>query len=247
MFKGIFKKINGWYGKLFLADVYSYYRHSLPVRVMHWLNAAFLIIMLMTGLNIFNAHPALYIGETSYSSYISGFVFPSWITIPGHRWLAMARRWHFFFAWLLVLNGLIFAGYAAISRHLRKDLVPTKQDLNTIGKSVIDHFHLKRATGEVSKNYNVLQKLVYLFVVFFLVPMAILTGLGMSPAMNSLYPSWFSSVIGRQSVRTIHFIIAASLVLFLIVHVFEIIVNGFWNNVSSMITGYFRIKQEREK
>jgi len=286
MFKRVIEKINGLYGRLFPADGFSYYRHSAPVRVMHWLNVLFIIIMLMSGLNIFNAHPALYLGESSYSGrspvfktgtgendkgeisgylYLFGikfnttvlsgdsqkraarFEFPSWITIPGHRWLAMARRWHFFFAWLLVLNGLTFVIYSAISRHLQKELVPTKQDLKTIGKSVIDHLHFKHAAGEESKNYNVLQKLAYLSVIFILVPMAILAGLGMSPAMNSLYPSWFSSIAGRQTVRTLHFIIAASLVLFVFIHIFEIIINGFRNNVHSMITGYFRVKQEKEK
>ena len=54
--------------------------------------------------------------------------FPSWIIIPSYQWLAMARHWHFFIAWLFVLNGLTFVTYSILSRHLRCDLVPTKQD-----------------------------------------------------------------------------------------------------------------------
>ncbi len=69
----ISEKICGWPGKTFkrLSSAFSYgspyYRHSLPVRIMHWMNAAFLATLLMSGLNIFNAHPALYLGKSSYS------------------------------------------------------------------------------------------------------------------------------------------------------------------------------------
>ncbi|WP_298266792.1 cytochrome b/b6 domain-containing protein [Geobacter sp.] len=263
-----------------------YYRHTLPVRLMHWINVIVLVILLMSGLNIFNAHSALYWGEQSYRGVppflvlgskvdeegevsgitrifghdfdTTGFLgvsrdaegdmgergFPSWLTIPATRWLAMARRWHFFFAWLLVLNGVCFVGYSLASRHLHRDILPTRKDLHSIGASVVDHLRFRRPKGEAARHYNVLQKLAYLSVVFLLLPLVILMGFGMSPALDALVPGWVGIFGGRQSVRTIHFIVAWALVLFTIIHVFQVIVNGFWNNLRSMITGYFRVEPE---
>lgn len=267
---------------------YPYYRHSRPVRIMHWCNVLFLYILLLSGLNIFEAHQALYWGKSSYQGAppvfaigaredkggelsgtarvfghefdTTGFLgvskgpdgepavraFPSWLTIPDSRWLAMARRWHLFFAWMLVLNGVAFVAYAIFGRHLRRDLLPTRPDLRSIGRSIMDHVRFRHPSGEAAKEYNVLQKLAYLAVIFFLFPLMILMGLGMSPALDALYPGWVDAFFGRQSIRTIHFIVAWVLVLFVAIHVFEVIITGFWNNVRSMITGYYRIKPERE-
>lgn len=265
-----------------------YYRHSLPVRIMHWINVILLAILLMSGLNIFNAHPALYWGEQSYAGIppflelrgretdegevygvtrifghefnTTGFLgasenlsgetaargFPSWLTVPGMQWLAMGRRWHFFFAWLLVLNGIGFVGYSIASGHVRRDLFPTRRDWRSTGKTIVDHLCFRRPRGEAARYYNVLQKLAYLSVIFLLVPLVILMGLGMSPALDALLPGWVDIFGGRQSVRTIHFFVAWGLVLFTLVHVFQVIVHGFWNNLRSMITGNFRIESEAD-
>ena len=253
LMKRIKKTIDGSLRKLWKTlsrpapSGYPYYRYSLPLRVMHWSNAVFVAVLLMSGLNIFNAHPALYCGKSSYSGVppilaIRGF--PYWLTIPGLQWLAMARRWHFFFAWLLVVSGIAFVTYSILSRHLHRDLVPTMQDWRSIGRSILDHLRFRHATGEAAKHYNVLQKFAYLAVIFFLLPLMILMGLGMSPALDALSPGWVDIFFGRQSIRTIHFVVAWALVLFVIVHVFEVIVTGFWNNLRSMITGYYRVGPE---
>ena len=172
--------------------------------------------------------------------------FPSWLTIPRHLWLAMARRWHFFFAWLLVINGFIFVVYSILSRHLPNDLLPTKRDWRSIGKSIADHMRLRHSTGEAVRHYNVLQKIAYLGVIFFLLPLMILMGFGMSPALDALFPGWVDIFFGRQSIRTIHFVVACTLVLFVGIHVFEVVVTSFWNNLRSMITGYYRITSETD-
>ena len=257
---------------------------------MHWCNVVFLATLLMSGLNIFNAHPALYWGKSSYSGVpaileirgqdndddaeeISGVTrifghefnttgvlgasrnsageltergFPSWLTLPDSQWLSMARRWHFFFAWLFFVNGIAFVTYSLVSGHLRRDLLPTKQDLRSIGRTIIHHLRFQYPKGEAAKNYNVLQKGAYLAVIFVLLPLMILMGLGMSPAMDATYPGWVDLFSGRQSVRTIHFIVAWALVLFVMIHVFMVIVSGFWNNVRSMISGCYRIKSEAD-
>ena len=225
---------------------YLYYRHTLPVRIAHWVSAAALAILLMSGLNIFTAHPALYWGKSSYTGQgpvlqIAARDIPRWIMLPESRWLAMARRWHFFFAWVLVINGAFYLGYSVASRHLARDLAPTRDDWRSIGRSVRDHLRLRHPTGEAARRYNVLQKLAYLGVIFLLGPLIVLTGLAMSPWLDSAIPGWVDLLGGRQSARTIHFLAAGLLLVFVLVHVFEVIVGGFWNHLRSMISGRYRI------
>jgi thiosulfate reductase cytochrome b subunit len=262
-----------------------YRRHALPVRIMHWINVVALALMFMSGLQIFNAHPALYWGASSYAgrpawleigarqdgqgrmtgytrvlgreftttgilglstddgrAYAQGF--PAWLTVPSHQWLSMARSWHFFFAWIFLINGLCYVLYAIGSRHLARDLWPTRLDIRGIGASIVDHLRLRHPTGEAAKRYNVLQKFAYLGVIFVLLPLVILMGFGMSPRLDTLFGGWVDWFGGRQSVRSLHFIIAWLLVAFVLVHVFEVIVTGLWNNVRSMITGRYRVPQE---
>jgi thiosulfate reductase cytochrome b subunit len=263
-----------------------YYRHSLPVRIMHWLIVLSLPILLMSGLNIFNANSELYWGKSSYTGAppllalqsregddgkITGVTrifghefdttgilgasknqegelksrgFPSWMTLPGVQWLAMARRWHLFFAWALAITSTCYVSYSVIGRHLRRDLLPDEKDWRSIGKTFKDHLLLRHPTGEAAKEYNVLQKLAYLSVVFVLIPLVILNGLGMSPGMDALLPGWVDFFGGRQSMRTIHFLVSCALVAFTAVHLFQVIVTGFWNNLRSMITGKYRIPAE---
>jgi thiosulfate reductase cytochrome b subunit len=263
-----------------------YYRHTLPVRLMHWINVVALTILLLSGLNIFSAHPALYWGKSSYTGrgpiFMIGAredangdpvgitrifrhdfvttgllgastgqggdlvpsVFPSWLTIPSSYDLAMARHWHFFFAWVFVLNGLCYITYALASRHLARDLAPTAADWRSIGSSIVDHLRFRHPTGEAARRYNVLQKLAYLAVIFILLPLAILMGWALSPRLDTLFTGWVDLFGGRQSARTIHFIVAWLLVAFVLIHVLEVIVSGLWNHLRSMITGRFRVDVE---
>ncbi|MEP7181932.1 MAG: cytochrome b/b6 domain-containing protein [Betaproteobacteria bacterium] len=263
-----------------------HYRHTLPVRLMHWINVVALTIMFMSGLSIFNAHPALYWGKSSYTGRppiveIRGLQagngelrgvtrvfghefdttgvlgvsadragnpavrgFPWWLTIPDNQWLSMARTWHFFFAWIFVLNGLAYIAWTVGSRHLARDLAPDKNDLRSIGQSIRDHLRLRHPAGEAAKRYNVLQKIAYLKVIFVLLPLAILMGFAMSPWANAIWPGWIDIVGGRQSARTIHFVVAWLLVAFVFIHLFALIVAGPWNHLRSMITGRYRVPTE---
>jgi thiosulfate reductase cytochrome b subunit len=172
--------------------------------------------------------------------------FPSWITIPGPKWLAMARQWHFFFAWLFVINGLCYVTYSLFSKHLQRDLLTTKSDRASIWQSIKDHARFKHPSGEAAIPYNVLQKFAYLSVIFILLPLVILMGFAMSPFLDSLIPGWVDIFGGRQTARTIHFIVAWLLVTFVFIHVFEVIITGVWNNLRSMITGQYQIKTHIE-
>ena len=263
------------------------YRHSATVRITHWVNALVLLVLLMSGLQIFNAHPALYLGSKSdFASPIlamgavekgetlegvttifgyaipttgvfglsgdadSGYDsrgFPWWATLPGHRDLAMGRRWHFFFAWLFLFNGLAYLLWSLGSGHLRRDLAPTRKELAHIGASIREHARLKFPKGDEAKRYNVLQKLAYLGVALVLLPLMLLSGLAMSPAMDAAFPFLIDMLGGRQTARTIHFISATGIVLFVVVHLVMVLLSGVWNNLRSMITGRYAIEPAEEK
>ncbi|MEO8508835.1 MAG: cytochrome b/b6 domain-containing protein [Betaproteobacteria bacterium] len=131
------------------------------------------------------------------------------------------------------------------SRHLARDLAPSREDWKGIGESIRDHLRFRHPMGEASKRYNVLQKLAYLVVIFVMLPLIILMGFGLSPWLNSLAAGWVDVVGGRQSARSIHFIVAWLLVGFVAIHVFEVIISGLWNNLRSMITGRYRVVPEK--
>ncbi len=228
------------------------YRHPLAVRLTHWVNAVCLLVLLMSGLQILNAHPALYWGEASpfdhpFLSFGSGDApaFPAWITLPGWQDLASGRRWHFFFAWLFVLNGFLYLAYALLSRRVSRVLAPNREQLRHIGRSLIDHLRLRFPHGEAARRYNVLQKLSYLAVLFGLLPLMLLTGLTMSPGMDARLHFLTALFGGRQSARTLHFFTASALVLFFVIHIAAVVAAGPLNETRSMLTGWFVIKPER--
>jgi thiosulfate reductase cytochrome b subunit len=248
--------------------------------VTHWTNVVCLLILLMSGLQIFNAHPALYWGQASAFNYpvfavsttnsdgagirgvtqvfghtfdTTGFLgastgaggriqeraFPTWLTLPSYQDLATGRRWHFFFAWLLIFNGAMYLLDSLVSGHLRRDLLPTRPQLTNIRHTIREHLLLRFPRGPEARQYNVLQKLAYLAVALVLVPLMVLTGLTMSPGMDAAIPELLTLFGGRQSARTIHFLVASGLVLFVIVHVAMVLLSGAWNNLRSMITGSY--------
>jgi len=168
---------------------------------------------------------------------------PEWLTIPSYQDLADARHWHFLFAWVLVLNGLAYLIYSLWARHLQRDIWPTRADIRAIPRSILDHLKLKHPTGDAARRYNVLQKLAYLGVII-LITLMMLTGLTMSPGFNAFFP-WLLDVFGgRQSARSIHFICASLIVVFVIVHLVEVLLAGPINEIRSMLTGDYRIPQD---
>ncbi len=168
--------------------------------------------------------------------------FPRWITLPGVQDLSGGRRWHFFFAWAFVINGAIYLLYSLLSRHVARDLLPRAGEWGAIPHAIAEHARLRFPRGEEARHYNILQKLTYLIVIFILLPAMVLAGLAMSPGMDAGYPFLLDLFGGRQSARTVHFIIAWLLVLFVAVHILMVILSGFFNNMRSMITGRYAIE-----
>jgi thiosulfate reductase cytochrome b subunit len=262
------------------------YRHTLLVRVTHWVNALCFALLLMSGLQIFNAYPALNWGERSdfdkpilaltatqdsdgsvkgvtkifglsltttgvlgasrdESGQIVERGFPACITLPSYQDLATGRRWHFFFAWLLALNGAVYLANLFARRHL-EDFLPSGRELAAIPKSIFEHLRLRFPKGDEALHYNVLQKLAYLSVMIAL-PILVLAGLTMSPGVDAAFPWLLDLFGGRQSARTIHFFAAFYLVGFVFVHIVMVLISGFLNNMVSMITGRYAIEEDRHE
>ena len=181
--------------------------------------------------------------------HIQTRAFPHWATIPGSYSLAGARRWHFLFAWVLVLGGTAYVIASLINRHFSKDLKPSRTELQPrhLWQDVKDHARLRLPTGDAAGRYNPLQKLAYIGVIFFLIPMMILTGLAMSPAFNATFPQLLFVFGGRQSARSIHFLCAMGLLAFIIVHLAMVVLAGPVNEIRSMTTGWFRTPPEKQR
>jgi thiosulfate reductase cytochrome b subunit len=258
-------------------------RHSLLVRLTHWLNAFFFALLLMSGAQIFNAHPRLHwgqfgadadpawlaiesvhdaagwhgrlrlgplrvettglLGASREAGALAPRAFPAWLTLPSYQELAVGRRWHFFFAWLFAINGAVYLLGGLVSRHFRRDLLPTRAELAPahLRQEIADHARLRFPRGEAARRYNVLQKLSYLAVGLGLLPLMVLTGLTMSPGMDAAVPLLLDLFGGRASARSLHFICASLLVAFVVVHLVMVLVSGVWNNLRSMVTGRYAI------
>ncbi len=194
-------------------------RHAAWVRVTHWIAALAILLLLFTGGEIIVSHPRFYWGENGNPNTPSLFDIP----IPASRpWVntgygyvlpdqnGWSRSLHFQAAWAIVITGLLYLLWGFRSRHFR---------------------HHQPAT------YNKLQRNTYMFVVFVLAPIALWTGLAMSPALVATFPFLVTSLGGHQTARTIHFFVSLALLTFFIGHVVMVIRTGFKNQMRAMITG----------
>ncbi len=218
------------------------YRHPPLVRVSHWLNVTAVVILIMSGLNILLAHPHLDWGQTTrfgQGHWLDIPPIPNWLLIPQGRNLAEARHWHFFFAWVFVINGLIYLAYGFITRRFGKKLWPTKTDLAGFWPSVKEHARFHFPKDEEARTYNVIQKLTYVAMILVVLPMMLITGLSMSPGFNAVGGFLLDIMGGRQSARTLHFLSGAMIVGFIVIHVGLVFWTGFVNNMRAMITGWF--------
>jgi thiosulfate reductase cytochrome b subunit len=230
-------------------------RHSILVRVTHWLTVVSFLALLVTGLEIVISHPRFYWGETGNVNMQPAFTIPipsSRDTVPtGYSYVmpdqnGWSRYLHFEAAWVLVFTGMVYCVTSMLNGHFRRDLVPESGQrslsahLNRLGQ------YLRRAPAGANEtgSYNVLQRTTYLLVIFGLFPLVILTGLALSPSFNAAFPFVVNTIGGRQSARTLHFFLTWALVLFFFVHVMMIAVSGFLQRMRGMIMG--RSKAARE-
>ncbi|MBB3695109.1 cytochrome b/b6 domain-containing protein [Sphingomonas sp. BK580] len=223
-------------------------RHRLATRLWHWLNAVAVIVLIGSGLGISNAHPRLYWGRYGANfdhAWAQLPRFPAWLTIPANYNLAISRRWHLFFALVLAFSLLGYMIVSLINRHFQRDLRLRRRDLAPahIAADVRAHLDLRFHDPEAPGEYNVLQKLSYVAVIFVLLPLVILTGLALSPGMDAAWPWLLELFGGRQSARSLHFLAMAGLALFTVVHLTLVILAGIGNELRSMITGWWRVPE----
>ena len=162
--------------------------------------------------------------------------FPAALTIPSNQSLATGRVIHFFFAWVLVITLTVWLVASALNGHLRQ-LIPTLADLRGLPRDIADHARLR---FHHTARYNVLQKLAYASVLFVALPLMIATGLTMSPGFNAAAPWLLDLFGGRQTARTIHFLIMVGLFGFFVVHMVMILAAGPFNEIRSIVTGWYR-------
>lgn len=255
-------------------------RHRLSTRLWHWINAASLIVLFMSGLTISNAHRYLYWGDVGSSpeeAWISVVRFPDWMTIPGRYDLASARDWHSLaswpFAWgllafwLCILINRHFVRHIALHRsewhpaviwraakaHLKGDFTYGKSDRDAGDEETGDGGGDKAAgeggtgkgrTGESSasesgeaRKYGLIQRLSYGAILGIALPGMVITGLAISPGIEPAAPWLIEALGGRQSARSLHFILAFTLAGFLAVHVVMVGLTGPVRQIKDMILG----------
>jgi Ni/Fe-hydrogenase b-type cytochrome subunit len=226
------------------------YRHRIATRLWHWTNAVTIFIMIGSGLTISNAHPHLYWGNYGANPdhpWLNLPRWPGWLTIPASYNLAIARRWHLLFALVLGFGLLLFMIASLINRHFQRDLRVRVGDLTprALWHDLKEHLALRFHDPENPAAYNIFQKLAYVAVIFLLIPAMILSGLTLSPALDVAWPWLLDLMGGRASARSVHFIAASGIVLFIIVHLALVLLAGPINEIRSMITGRWRVPEER--
>lgn len=187
--------------------------HPLILRVLHWINAFAVFVMILSGWRIYNASP------------LYPFEFPVGFTLGG--WLAGALAWHFAAMWLLAANLLAYLAYGLFSGHFRARLLPLRP-----GAIWDDFREVFAGRGHLPGRYNAAQRAVYVLVILIIV-VAILSGLAIWKPVQ--LQELTALMGGFEAARRVHFLTMAALVFFIIVHVsFAFGVSGV---LRPMITG----------
>ena|SRR5579863_8466543 len=211
-------------------------RHSALVRLTHWINTVGFLALLVSGVAILLAQPALFWGETGF---ISG---PSLLHLPlaqNEHQSGWGRSLHFLAAWIFVLNGGFYFIFGLLTSHFRRSLFPARSQFSrrAIHQTLWNQLRLEKPGDAELNAYNFLQRVAYLAVIFLLSPLVIVSGLAMSPAIAAVFPAFVETFGGYQSARTIHFFVMILLVLFLVIHVAMVSLPGFRRRMRAMITG----------
>jgi len=188
------------------------FRHPFLIRLTHWINVLCLLILIISGFQIYT----------------------------GRQWL-FGRWHHFFFAWIFSLNGLVYVAYSLVSGHLLRNLLPGRADFRKIGSTLRETLLFRHPKGEEATRYNVLQKIAYTGVVFGLGPLILLTGLASSARGEAVFPFLHDLFGTRKRAQSIHFNLTILFIAYTLLHLFMVILTGFRNNVRSMLTGWYRV------
>ncbi|WP_345270193.1 cytochrome b/b6 domain-containing protein [Nibrella viscosa] len=238
--------------------------HATWVKILHWVVTGSFLALAFSGVVILMCHPRLYWGEVGNDLTPALFELPisrnyqhgGWTTsMPFFRQAGSpvsadrtydifnqngwGRSLHFLSAWFLVVAGLVYLLMGIYTGHFRKHLWPQSGELTgaAFWRDVVSHVRMKVPAATHGPQYGLLQKCTYVVVIFFLLPLIVLTGLTMSPAITAAYPFLLKLFLGAQSARTIHFFAFLALMLFLLIHVVMVIRSGFKQQIRSMTLG----------
>ena len=214
-------------------------RHHWIVRVTHWVNAVAIVVMVGSGLQIFNAYPAFARKGELFCCYPwEGKPFPDWLTWGG--WLAGGRNWHFAMMWVLVVNGLVYLGFVYLHGEWR-DLVPRKGDIRDSWQ-MVKFYAFRRKDHPHQGKYNSLQKTAY-FLLPVVAAVLVFTGLAI---WKPVQLSWLTTVFGGYVwARYWHFVATMALIVLSVVHVFLVFAVDPYS-LKSMITGNYDEKHSPE-
>ena len=222
------------------------FRHEWNTRICHWVNAVAIGFLFVSGWAILLDYPELYWGQVGFFGHEPAFRLADWgITLEGNR--QWGRNIHFLYAWVFTINGLVYLIWNFARRRAREKLLPTREQLTLehLRTDIGEHLRLRTPRGAAAARYGSLQKLAYLGVLFFLAPLMVLSGLAQSPAVVAGCPELLELFGGKQSARTIHFIGMLLFVLFFLVHVFQVFLMGAVNEIRAMVTGWFRLPEQK--
>ncbi|MDT3695391.1 MAG: molybdopterin-dependent oxidoreductase [Ignavibacterium sp.] len=224
----------------------------------HWINFFFLVILVRAGLSILYDHPRLYFNEgcTPGSEWLkftpvkvpkdklwtakddARYINP-FFGLPGYRHtVGIARGWHFIHVPFFVLNGIVFVVLLFFSDQWIR-IIPTSWQIIPDAWNVFVHYATFNLPIEPNGfyHYNALQQLSYFSVIFILAPLAMLSGMAMSPAIENRF-HWLPKLFGnRQGARSVHFLVMLSYAIFFVIHVTMVIITGFVRNMNHITLG----------
>lgn len=201
-----------------------------PIRLLHWANVPFLVIMAGSGLQILVAYPMMGPQGQPYAAYpFQGTLPPESIRIG--QWLAGGRNWHFAFAWLFVLNGLVYVLYLAVSGEWRRRLFLPRRDARNALGTLAYYLRLRRQPPP-QELYNGLQRMAYTSTLLFAL-VVVLTGLVLYKPMQL---GWLAALFGGYDpARLMHLGALALLTLFTVGHVIMVTLHP--RSFGEMVTG----------
>ena len=221
-------------------------RHSVAVRICHWINALSFVFLFITGTHIFMRLPELYWGDVGYPGYPTVFRFTNFGLIWDGKW---GRNYHFLFAWVLTLNGLFYLIWGIKNKHFRQKMLPQHSERKP--KHLWSVLRTNLTWGRLKENndrgYNVVQKLLYLTVIFLFFPFMFVTGLAQMAAFYAIAPWMIELLGGRQTARTLHVIVALLLAIFVFVHLIQVFRNGVLVKLREMTIGTVQKGKEKKE
>jgi DMSO/TMAO reductase YedYZ molybdopterin-dependent catalytic subunit/thiosulfate reductase cytochrome b subunit len=226
------------------------------IRITHLINIIFMVFLIRSGIEILGSHPKLYWNDHSkpgtewarftrkempkdklYDTLDEEEDYPSTIAMPGHKNLGLGRHWHFISVIGWILCGLVYVVLLFATGEWRRFAPESWSTFSQAFQNLVAYLSFRLAEAPPGEPYNALQRLTYGAVVFLLAPFQILTGAAQSPAVEARFP-WFVKMFGgRQWARSLHFLALLAFLVFILIHVFMVVVHGFGQEMAKMIFG----------